>query len=147
MARIHQPIAWTAPQPNTQIIEVINNIAPPTTLIHPPASSSSLDSFPLPVISKNRDIPSSSIPITTPAISLYSNFHTTIVIAVCPRLDSDILIAENLFLVCPAKRVRVQSYLHKTKSIKSAFLSFPHTTQKFFVSASEALKKVIPHIR
>ena len=64
-------------------------------LIQPPASSLFLDNFPLPTINKYRDIPNSTVPITTPAISLYSNFHTTIVIAVCPRLDSDILIAES----------------------------------------------------
>lgn len=70
IARIHQPIAWIAPQPNIQIIEDIKNTAPPTTLIQPPASSSFLDSLPLPVSSINTDIPNSMVPTTIPAISL-----------------------------------------------------------------------------
>ena len=68
-----------------------------TTLltIQPPASSLFLDNFPLPTINKYRDIPNSTVPTATPAISLYNNFHTTIAIAVCPRSDLDILTAES----------------------------------------------------
>jgi len=74
--RIELPLSsWIAPQPNIQIIEDIKNTAPPTTLIQPPASSSFLDSFPLPVSSINTDIPNSMVP-TTIRLSPYRGVST-----------------------------------------------------------------------
>lgn len=81
-APITNAVNKTSLQPNIHIIEDTKNIAPPIILTQPPASSSFLDNLPFPTITIYMHRANRIKPTTNPAISLYNNFHTTIVIAV-----------------------------------------------------------------